>query len=1178
MGNSFTHLHVHTEYSMLDGASRLDEVIAAAASDGQPALGITDHGNMYGVLDFYRGCRDAGIKPIIGTEAYMAHDSRFERPSRRGKIDDSGGDTEGGKKLYYHLTLLAESNAGYKNLIHLASRAFMEGYYYKPRVDWEILAEHSEGLIATTGCLGGHVLQSLLHGNERAALEKAARLQDIFGRDNLFVELQDHGIPEQHRTNPKLLEIAKKINAPLLATNDSHYTHQHDSEAHDALLCVQTGSLLSDTDRFKFHGDQHYLKSAGEMRRLFSEVESACDNSLWIAERADVTIEFGKPQLPEFPLPEGFETDRDYLLHLTMEGARKRWGDPLPDDVLERLAYELDVINNMGFASYFIITWDLIKYARDNGIRVGPGRGSAAGCAVAYTLWITDLDPIKYDLLFERFLNPSRLSMPDIDMDFDTRFRDDMIRYAASRYGRDSVAQIVTFSQIKARAAVRDAARVLGYPYAMGDRVAKAMPPLVMGRDTPLRYCFEEIPKYSDGYKAATELRDMAATDADVARVVEVAKGLEGLRRQDGIHAAAVVITKEPLTEYMPIQRKPESGKDISEVPVVTQYEMHGVEDLGLLKMDFLGLRNLDVISDCLLLIKATTSIDLDIDSVDLEDQPTFELLRRGDTIGVFQLESTPMRALIRSLAPTSFADVAALVALYRPGPMSANMHNDYADRKNGRKPIEFFHPDAEELLTDTYGLMIYQESVMRVAQKFAGYSLAQADSLRKACGKKDREIMAKERAGFVDGCNSEGYGEKLGTELFDVIEKFADYAFNKSHSFGYGYIAYQIAYLKANYPVEYISALLTSVKGKLETAAVYLNECRVMGIRVEVPDINLSESNFTPLPDRDSDSGELGQIVFGLSAVRNVGEGFVDRVVEERNTNGPFESFNDFVERVDLEALNKRTIESLIKAGAFDSLGHARKGLLQVFEHIVDLTVKRRREHDMGVMSLFGDVDDSPTFEERPSIPDVEFDKMPKLAHEKEMLGLYISDHPLLGMEALLRRKADCTVSDLTDMADGSIRKVGGVITNLQRKWTRGGELMAVFELEDLGGSIEVMVFPRTMQEHGPKLTDDAIVLIRGRVENRDDMPKFFVQDIEVVEDRTDSAPVRVRLAPQFQKESYIADLKSILAAHPGDSPVELHLSGKQVLRLPADYAVNNANGVIAELRVLLGPDSILV
>ena len=1176
MGNSFTHLHVHTEYSMLDGASRLDDVIAAAASDGQPALGITDHGNMYGVLDFYRGCRDAGIKPIIGTEAYMAHDSRFERPNRRGKIDDSGGDTEGGRKLYYHLTLLAENNVGYKNLIHLASRAFMEGYYYKPRVDWEILAEHSEGVIASTGCLGGHVLQSLIHGDERGALEKAARLQDIFGADNLFVEIQDHGIPEQRRTNPQLLEIAKKINAPLLATNDSHYTHQSDSEAHDALLCVQTGSLLSDTDRFKFHGDQHYLKTAGEMRRLFAEVESACDNSLWIAERADVTIEFGKPQLPEFPLPDGFESDRDYLLHLTMEGARKRWGEDLPDAVVERLAYELEVINNMGFASYFIITWDLIKHARDNGIRVGPGRGSAAGCAVAYSLWITDLDPIEYDLLFERFLNPSRVSMPDIDMDFDTRYRDEMIRYAASRYGRDNVAQIVTFSQIKARAAVRDAARVLGFPYAMGDRVAKAMPPLVMGRDTPLRYCFEENPKYSDGFKAAGELRDMVSSDAEVARVVEVARGLEGLRRQDGIHAAAVVITKEPLTEYMPIQRKPESGKSIEEVPVVTQYEMHGVEDLGLLKMDFLGLRNLDVISDCLELIKTTRGIVVDIDSVPLDDGPTFELLRRGDTIGVFQLESGPMRALIKSLSPTTFDDVAALVALYRPGPMSANMHNDYADRKNGRKPVEFFHEDARDLLTDTYGLMIYQESVMRVAQKFAGYSLAQADSLRKACGKKDREIMAKERAGFVQGCSDQGYGSDLGTELFNVVEKFADYAFNKSHSFGYGYVAYQIAYLKANYPVEYLSALLTSVKGKLETAAIYLSECRAMGIDVQVPDINRSDSNFTPAPDF-GETESLGRIVFGLSAVRNVGVGFVARVIEERDANGPFESFNDFVERVDLEALNKRTIESLIKAGAFDSMGHPRKGLLQVFESIVDLTVKRRREHDMGVMSLFGDLDDGPSFDERPTIGDVEFDKMPKLAHEKEMLGLYISDHPLLGIEGLIRRKSDCSIADLVDITDGSLRKVGGVITNLQRKWTRAGQLMAVFELEDLDGSIESMVFPRTMQELGPKLVDDAIVVVRGRVENRDDMPKLFVQDVEVVEDLSDAAPVRARLTPENQTATCIADLKSILAAHPGDSPVELHLSDRRVVRLPDEFAVNNANGVIAELRVLLGPDAII-
>jgi len=1173
---------------MLDGASRLDEAIAAAAADGQPAMAITDHGNMYGVLDFYRGCRDAGVNPIIGTEVYLAHENRAERPSRRGKADDSGGDTGGGRKLYYHAILMAEDNVGYQNLIQISSRAYMEGYHYKPRADWEVLADHAKGVIATSGCLGGHVLQSLMQDQPDAALEHAARFQDIFGRDNFFIELQDQGIPEQHRTNPQLLEIAKKIKAPILATNDSHYTHQHDAEAHDALLCVQTGSLLSDTDRFKFHGDGHYIKSAAEMRRLFAEIPEACDNTLWIAERANVEIEFGKPQLPKFPLPEGFETDSEYLRHLTYEGAYRRWGQTLDKTIVDRLDYELGVINKMGFSAYFLITWDLIKFARDNGFRVGPGRGSAAGCAVAYTLWITDLDPIKYDLLFERFLNPSRVSMPDIDMDFDTRYRDAMIRYAADKYGRDSVAQIVTFSQIKARAAVRDAARVLGYPYAVGDKVAKAMPPLIMGRDTPLKYCFEEHPKYIDGYKAAGELRDMVNTDADISRVVDVAKGLEGLRRQDGIHAAAVVITDEPLTNYLPIQRKPESGKPIEEAPVVTQYEMHGVEDLGLLKMDFLGPRNLDVISDCLELLQTTKGLDLDIDAVALDDEPTFELLKRGDTIGVFQLESAPMRALIRSLAPTSFDDVAALVALYRPGPMAANMHNDYADRKNGRKPVDYIHPDAQELLEDTYGLMIYQESVMRMAQKFAGYSLAEADSLRKAMGKKIREAMEKERSKFTDGVVNQGYDHALAVEMFDIIAQFADYAFNKSHSYGYGYIAYQIAYLKANHPVEYLSALLTSVKTKLESAAVYLNECRLMNITVEVPDINRSDSNFTPVPDPDwngmpyADRGDgsssPGHIVFGLSAIRNVGEGVVEKIIAARDEGGPFASFIDFVERIELDALNKRTIESLIKGGAFDSLGHPRKGLLQVFEQIIDLTVQRRKEHDMGVMSLFGDIDDGPTFDERPAIPDVEFDKMPRLANEKEMLGLYISDHPLMGFEAQVRRKADTGIAGLVETPDGAIVKVGGVITNLQRKWTRKGDLMAVFELEDLEGSVEVMVFPRTMQEHGPKLQDDSIVMIRGRVEAGDSVTKLFAQDIEPLEDLSDNAPVRLRLSGENQRPERIEELKAILAAHPGDAPVEVHLSETKILRLPDDFAVNSANGVVAELRVAFGPDAVLV
>ena len=1177
MGDSFTHLHVHTEYSMLDGAARLDELVAKAAADGQPALGITDHGNMYGILDFYRECRKHGVKPVLGTEAYLAHDTRHERPARRGRIDDSGGDTEGGRKLYYHLTLLAESDAGYRNLIKLSSLAFLEGYYYKPRMDWEVLERHAEGLIATTGCLGGHVLQALLNGDEKGALAKAARLQDIFGKDNLFVELQDHGLAAQHDTNPKLIEIARAIGAPLIATNDSHYTHREDHESHDALLCVQTGALMSDPKRFKFEGHEHYLKTASEMRYLFREVPEACDNTLWVAERADVTIEFGKPQLPNFPLPEGFTTDADYLRHLTWEGARQRWGDQLPPAAAERLSYELKVIGDMGFSSYFLIVWDLIRHAKEAGIRVGPGRGSAAGCAVAYCLRITDLDPIKYDLLFERFLNPSRVTMPDIDMDFDSRYRDEMIRYAAEKYGRDHVAQIVTFSTIKARAAVRDAARVLGYSYGLGDKVAKAMPPLVMGRDTPLKYCFEEHPKYVDGYKAAAELRAMYESDTDIKRVVDVAKGLEGMRRQDGIHAAAVVITKEPLTTYLPIQRKPESGQDPAEAPVVTQYEMHGVEDLGLLKMDFLGLRNLDVITDTVAMIRAGADPTFDIDALPLDDPTTYDLLSRGDTIGVFQLESSPMRALLRAMAPSSFEDVSAVLALYRPGPMSVNMHYDYADRKNGRKEVEYFHADAEEVLGDTYGLMIYQESVMRVAQKFAGYSLADADNLRKACGKKIRELMAKEREGFEAGCERTGYGRALGKQLFDVIEKFADYAFNKSHTFGYGLITYQTAYLKAHYPVEYLACLLTSVKSSLEKAAIYLADARTMGIRVIPPDVNLSQMDFAPSHEDDR------SIAFGLSAVRNVGQGLVELLINEREEHGPFTSFYDFVERVPESVLNKRTIESLIKAGGFDRLGHPRKGLLAVFEQIIDTTVVRRRERDQGVMSLFGDWGDGAGdsggtgFDERIAIPDIEFDKTQRLRFEKEMLGLYISDHPLMGVDVALRRRVDCGITEVAEREDGSMVTLGGVVTGLTRKFTKKGDQMAVFVLEDLQDSIEVMVFPRVMMEQGHKLADDVVVTIKGRLDRREDTPKLMASDITVVEGLDENAqPLRLKLSPHSLNEFRIAQLKKLLREHPGDSRVLLHL-GAKVLRLSDEFNVD-LERVIGELRVVFGHDAVVL
>ena len=1188
MGDSFTHLHVHTEFSMLDGAARLDDLVAKAVADGQPALGITDHGNMYGVLEFFKECRAQGVKPVIGTEAYMAYETRSERPPRRGRVDDSGGDTEGGKKLYYHLTLLAETDQGYRNLIQLASLAFMEGYYYKPRMDWELLARYHEGLIATTGCLGGHVLQSLLQGDEKGALDKAGRLQEIFGKDNLFVELQDHGLQAQRDTNPKLIEIARKIGAPLIATNDSHYVHREDHEAHDALLCVQTGATLSDPKRFKFEGQEHYLKTSAEMRYLFRDFPEACDNTLWVAERADVNIEFGKPQLPDFPIVEGFADDASYLDHLTWQGAKQRWGDDLSPSVVERLAYELQVIKNMGFASYFLIVWDLIKHAKDLGIRVGPGRGSAAGCAVAYSLRITDLDPIKYDLLFERFLNPSRVSMPDIDMDFDSRYRDEMIRYAAEKYGRDHVAQIITFGTIKARNAVRDAARVLGYPYGVGDKIAKAMPPLVMGRDTPLKYCFEQNPKYIDGYKAASELRAMCDADPDVKRVVDVAKGLEGLKRSDGIHAAAVVITKEPLTAYLPIQRKPEAGGKPEDAPVVTQYEMHGVEELGLLKMDFLGLRNLDVISDTVAMVRAVKDPTFDIDSVPLDDQPVFDLMARGETMGVFQLESPPMRALLRSLAPTSFGDVSAVLALYRPGPMSVNMHYDYADRKNGRQEVSYFHEDAKEVLGDTYGLMIYQESVMRVAQKFAGYSLAEADNLRKAMGKKSREVMAAARAAFEAGAENSGYGQALGKQLFDVIEKFADYAFNKSHTFGYGLVTYQTAYLKAHYPVEYFACLLSSVKSNLDKAAVYLSDARSGGIKVLTPDVNRSVMDFaTVTPEEIAEevtlpAGSPGAITFGLSAIRNVGEGLVELLLGERDANGPYDSFHDFAERVPEPVLNKRTVESLIKAGAFDSLGHPRRGLLMVFEQIIDGTLVRRRERDQGVMSLFGDLGGEGVegFDERVAIPVNEFDKSDRLRFEKEMLGLYVSDHPLLGVEAALRRKVDCGIAEAPEREDGAVLTLGGVITNMARKFTKKGDQMAVFVLEDLDSTIEVTVFPRALMELGHKLIDDAIVTVRGRVDKRDDVRVgFMALDVNIIEglDTGSSASLRLKVPSTSLNELKIHQIRKILRDHPGDSPVYLHIGHGKILRLADEFCVD-LDRAVGELRMLLGHEAVML
>ncbi|HEU4320798.1 MAG TPA: DNA polymerase III subunit alpha [Acidimicrobiia bacterium] len=1163
---SFAHLHLHTEYSLLDGAARIKDVVGAAAALGQPAIAITDHGNLYGVVDFVKAARQHDIKPIIGIEAYFTDGSRFDRPPAD-------------QNKRYHMILLAENEIGYRNLLQLSSKSYLEGYYYKPRMDWDLLAEHSEGIIATSGCLGGLVPQLLgpdavsEEGNKgamrdfEAAVAAAGRLQDIFGKDNFFIEVQDHGIGAQHRIMEDLLMVSQMVGAPLLATNDAHYTSREEHEAHDALLCIQTGSLRNEPGRLRFDGSEHYLKTGEEMLRLFPEdrFPGAVSNTLWIAERADVNLEFGKLLLPNFPVPEG-ETEVTYLRQLVEAGTHERYGSEPGAAVWERVEHELKIIEEMGFPAYFLIVWDLIRHARENQIRVGPGRGSAAGSIVSYVLRITDIDPLEYGLIFERFLNPGRRTMPDIDMDFDERYRGEMIRYAAEKYGQDRVAQIITFSTIKGKQAIRDSARVLGHPYSLGDRVAKAMPPPILGKDPTLdQVLVAPDPgapsEVRDWYANAQGLRELYESDPAVREVVDVAKGLEGLRRQDSIHAAAVVIAPEPLDTIVPVQRKGEGAE------TVTQFEMYGVEDLGLLKMDFLGLRNLSIMERCLELLQAR-GVTVDIDNVPLDDEKTFELFQAGDTIGVFQMEGTAMRALLRSLKPDRFEDVIAVNALFRPGPMGANMHNLYADRKNGRAAVEELHPAVTASLEDTYQIMVYQEQVMKVAQDLAGYSMADADNLRRAMGKKIKSVMAAEEEKFIAGCVSQGHTEQTGREMFQLIGHFAGYGFNKSHSAGYGLVAYQTAYLKAHYPAEYLAALLTATKRDKDRTAIYLNECRQMGIEVLVPDVNESETDFTV---------HDGRIRFGLSAIRNVGEGVVDKIVEAR-ADGPFESFLDFVNRVDVSALNKRTVESLIKAGAFDALGGSRKGLTLMHETVLDATLERRRNEEMGQYSLFAGDDDTGQ-EENFSFPEGEWSQKIKLAFEKEMLGLYVSDHPLLAVGPSLAAATTTTIAELDELTDRTSITVGGLVGAITRRWTKNGDPMLFFQLEGLEGSVETLLFPKTVHDFGPLVVEDAVLIVSGHLDHRGDDVKVVAREIKELAIRDDTS-VRLAVAAQRLTPEVVTSLKTILRNHPGPASVFLNLTDNgdtKVLKLGDDHKVEPRSALFAELKELLGPRAIL-
>ena len=1165
--DGFVHLHVHSEFSMLDGAARITDTVRAAAADGQTALGLTDHGVLYGAVDFYKAATGAGLKPIFGVEGYLTPGSRFDRPARS-------------ENVRYHITLLAENQTGYSNLVKLVSLAYLDGYYYKPRMDMELLAEHAEGVIATSGCLGGHVPQLLepeaVRGDggtgsapdRTAALKAAAEYQDIFGKDRFFIELHNHGMDAQKRILPDLIDISRRIGAPLLATNDTHYTRREEADAHDILLCIQTGSVVDETDRLRFNGSDYYLKTAEEMRALFpaDEFPGACDNTLWIAERADVRLDFDRLFVPHFPVPAG-HTAVSYLRELVMEGVRERIGGDPDGAVGERIAHELRTIEEMGFPDYFLIVWDLIRYAKERRIRTGPGRGSAAGSIVSYLLGITDLDPLQYGLIFERFLNPGRREMPDIDMDFDERFRTEIIRYVADKYGSDHVAQIITFSTIKGRQAIRDSARVRGLPYAVGDRLAKLMPPAVLGREASLDICFEEPAATAekvvkDWHANAAGLREAYDGDDDERQVLDTARGLEGLRRQDSIHAAAVVISPMPLTDLVPVQRKGEDAE------VVTQFEMHAIEELGLLKMDILGLRTLSTIDRTLELIESNTGSRPDIDRVDLEDPDTYALLCRGDTIGVFQLEGTAMRSLIRRLGPDRFEDMIALVALYRPGPMSNDWHRAYADRKNRREAVDYPHPATEQILGDTYGLMIYQEQVMQIARDIAGYTMVDADALRKAMGKKIPAIMRKERNKFVSGVVAAGNSLDFGGALFDSIEGFAGYGFNKSHSAAYGLLAYQTAYLKAHFPAEYMAALLTSVRKDKDKTAIYLNECRGMEIEVTTPSVNVSDSDFTV---RD------GKIVFGLSAVRNVGPGIVGKIIEARNEGGPFETFQDFANRVETQVLNKRVVSSLIKAGAFDLLGHPRKGLFLAYELLLEMTLGRRRQEDIGQFSLFGD--DS-GFQELDSveIPDEEWQKKALLSFEKEMLGLYVSDHPLLGLQQSVRQYTTTTTSALRDRPDGSTVTVGGIVSGVDRRITKAGKPMAFFTLEGLESSTEVLVFPKTMERSGGLIGNDEILVVKGRLHNSGDALKVRASEI-TKPDLTSPAELRLIVPAGVLSRTTVEELKEILTSHPGSAPVFLEMTSDdylKTLRLDDQFRVERTSTLLAEIRSLLGATSV--
>jgi len=1174
MGSSFVHLHNHTEYSMLDGAAKIAPMLAEAQRLEMPAIGMTDHGNMFGASEFYNAATKAGIKPIIGVEAYIAPGSRFD--TRRVHWGDPGqkSDDVSGSGSYTHLTMVAENATGLRNLFKLSSLASFEGQLGKwSRMDAELIAEHAEGIIATTGCPSGEVQTRLRLGQDREALESAAKWREIFGAGNYFLELMDHGLSIERRVRDGLLEVGRKLGIPALATNDCHYVTRDASSNHEALLCVQTGKTLSDPTRFKFDGDGYYLKSAAEMRALWDDtIPGACDSTLLIAERVQSYADIWTPRdrMPVFPVPDGHDQG-SWLRHEVQAGLERRFPAGVPAEYTDRAAYEIDVICGKGFPSYFLIVADLISYARSINIRVGPGRGSAAGSLVAYALGITNIDPIPHGLLFERFLNPERPSAPDIDIDFDDRRRGEMVRYAAERWGSDRVAQVITFGTIKTKAALKDSARVhYGQPgYAIADRITKALPPPIMAKDIPLSGITDPA---HERYKEAAEVRTLIDTDPDVRTIYETARGLEGLVRNAGVHACAVIMSSEPLIDAIPLWKRPQDGA------IITGWDYPSCEEIGLLKMDFLGLRNLTIIGDCLENIKANRGVDLDLDSLPMDDPATYELLGRGDTLGVFQLDGGPMRDLLRRMQPTEFNDIVAVLALYRPGPMGMNAHNDYADRKNNRQAIKPIHPELEEplrdILAETYGLIVYQEQIMFIAQKVASYTMGKADALRKAMGKKKLEVLEAEYKGFYEGMTANGFSERAVKALWDTILPFAGYAFNKSHAAGYGLVSYWTAYLKANYPAEYMAGLLTSVGDDKDKAAVYLADCRRLGITVLPPDVNESELNFASVGK---------DIRYGLGAVRNVGANVVGSLISTRTHKGRFTDFSDYLNKIDIAACNKKVTESLIKAGAFDSLGHPRKGLFLVHTDAVDSVLGTKKAQAMGQFDLFGGGDGDSAGADAVfgiRVPDEEWADKHKLALEREMLGLYVSGHPLNGIAHLLAAQVDTQIPAILegDIPNDTQVRVGGILASVNRRVNKNGMPWASAQLEDLTGGIEVMFFPHTYSAYGAEVVDDAVVLVNAKVAIRDDRISLIANELVVPDFSGNAAdrPLAVSLPTRQCTIDKVTALKQVLTRHPGTAQVQLRLiSGERitVLELDPSLRVTPSSALMGDLKALLGP-----